>query len=158
MTKKPWLLIGVLLVFAGVYAGYFTTWFKPKTIFVHHTSRSTRPNLRLRPGVAAANVETEPVMFGFDEQLKLTEIKVVSLNEWQTNKHTLPLWHLISNSNSIPIADFTYGQGIRGMKSEIPGAHAQPLQQNITYRLFVQAGSLKGQHDFQAVPKPSSEQ
>jgi len=158
MTKKQWLLVGVLLVLAAVYAACFTTWFKPKAIFIHHTSRSNRPNLRPRGGVAAANVETEPVTFGFDDPVKFTEIKVVPLNEWLANHHALPLWHLVSDSNSVPLTAFVYGQGIRGMKPLVPGARPRPLELNTTYRLFVQAGSFKGEHDFQAIPKPAAGQ
>ena len=44
---------------------------------------------------------------------------------------------------------FFYGQRIPGLKPEVAGAHAQPLQTNVTYRLFVTAGSAKGQHDFE---------
>jgi len=156
MAKRQWLLIGMLLVLAGVYAAGFTKWFKSEPIYIHHTSRLTRPNLRARPGSPAADGDVAPVMFGFDEPLRLTELKVVPLDAWQKDQHVLPLWHLVSDSNSIPITDFVYGRGIRGMKPAVPGAHAQPLQLNVTYRLLVQAGSKKGWHDFHAVPGPSS--
>ena len=156
MTKKQCLLVGFLLVLAGVYAACFTTWFKPRAILIHHTSRLNRPNARPRAGVAAASVEIQPVTFGFDDPLKLTEIKVVRLDEWQTNHHALPLWHLVSDSNSIPMTDFNYGQNIRGMKPAVSGARPRPLELNTAYRLFVQAGSFKGEHDFQAVPKPAA--
>jgi hypothetical protein len=68
---------------------------------------------------------------------------------WQTNQNVMPVWHLIFNSNSAPVKIFVYGQRIRGMKSEVPGAHAEPLQPDVTYRLFVTAGKAKGQHDFE---------
>ena len=44
---------------------------------------------------------------------------------------------------------FVYGQHIRGLKPEVPGANAEPLQPDVTYRLFVTAGTAKGQHDFE---------
>jgi len=156
MSKKQWLLVGVLVVLAGIYVRYFTNWFRPQAILIHYTSRMTNPNPRFRVRAATANAEIEPVTFGFDEPLRLTEIKVVRLAEWQTNSHALPCWHLVSDSNSVPMIDFRYGQGIRGMRPAVPGDHAQPLQPNIPYRLFVQAGALQGQHDFQAVAKSSS--
>ena len=156
MPKKQWLLVGVLVVLAGVYVRYFTTWLRPKTILIHHTSRTTNPNSRFRARPAAANADIEPVTFGFDEPLRLTEIKVVRLAEWQTNSQAAPFWHLVSDSNSAPILDFRYGQGIRGMRPAVPGSHAEPLQPNVPYRLFVQAGSLQGQHDFQAAAKMSA--
>ncbi len=157
MTQKQWLLVAVLAVLAGVYVHSFTTWFRPRAIFIHHTSRLNNPAARSRARAAAANAETEPVTFGFDAPLRLTEIKVVLLSEWQTNAHVLPCWHLVSDSNSVPVIDFKYGQGLRGLRPEVPGTHAQPLQPNIPYRLFVRAGSFKGQHDFQAVAKPSDQ-
>jgi len=152
MAKKQWLLVGVLLVLAAVYVHYFTTWFQAKAILIHHTSRLTNPAARAR--ARAANAEVEPVTFGFDEPLQLTEIRVVPLAEWQTNSHALPLWHLVSDSNSVPVTGFRYGQGIRGMRPEVPGTHAQPLQPNVAYRLFVRSGSLRGQHDFQPAARP----
>jgi hypothetical protein len=148
MTKKNSVLIVCVLVLAGVYVFFFTDWFKPQTIQIYHASRATRG---LRPG--AAKSDTLPVTFGFQRELKLTEIKVVPLAAMQANKDTLPIWHLISDSNSVPIKFFFYGERIRGMKPEVPGSRPEPLQTNVTYRLFVAAGSIKGQHDFQAVGK-----
>ncbi|HTY87122.1 MAG TPA: hypothetical protein VMB80_06625 [Candidatus Acidoferrum sp.] len=153
MSKKQWLLFGTLVVLAGVYVRYFTQWFRSPPLLIHHTSRVTNPNPRFRARAAAANAGIEPVTFGFDEPLRLTEIKVVRLAEWQTNSQAGPLWHLVSDSNSVPILDFRYGQGIRGLRPAVPDDQAQPLQPNVPYRLFVQAGSRKGWHDFQAAAK-----
>jgi len=52
-----------------------------------------------------------------------------------------------------PSEIFLYGQHIRGMKPEVPGARPEPLQPGVTYRLFVKSGSATGQHDFQPVAK-----
>jgi len=60
-----------------------------------------------------------------------------------------PVWHLISDSNSVPVKVFSYGQGIRGMKPAVAGSRAQPLETNVAYRLLVTAGKAKGQHDFE---------
>jgi hypothetical protein len=151
MTTKNWVLLIVALMLAGVYAFYFTDWFKPKIIQISHTSRAIRGRFRFNQREDAA---TLPVTFGFDHRYKLTEIKVVPLAAWQTNKDAPPIWHLISDSNSVPVENFIYGQNIRGMKPEIAGARATPLQPNITYHLFVKAGSATGQHDFQPVANP----
>jgi hypothetical protein len=144
MTKKNWLMMIVLIGLAGTYIFYFTDWFKPKII--HITSINARTSRIIQ---ANAGSTTVPVIFKLGRPYKLTEIKVIDLGEWQTNKNCLPLWHLIAGSNSVPIKFFTYGQRIRGLKSEVPGAHAEPLQPDVTYRLFVIAGSAKGQHDFE---------
>jgi hypothetical protein len=158
MNKKSWILIVIALALAVVYACFFANWFKPGTLQIYHTSRNTRPMMRPRPGTAAAGVAAQLVTFGFEREYKLTEIKVIPLKSLQTNQYPEIVWHLVSDSNSVPIKHFNYGQGIRGMKPEVPGVRPQPLQPNVTYRLFVQAGSLKGQHDFQAVTKPANSQ
>ena len=146
MTKKNWLLMVALIALAGVYVFYFTDWFKPKTIHISHTSRTLRPRLGAK---AWANPDMAPLTFGVEPQCKLTEIIVVPLAAWETNQNTLPLWHLVASSNAAPIKMFMYGQRIRGLKPAVPGAHAQELETNVTYRLFVTAGKAKGQHDFE---------
>jgi len=150
MERKQWLLIVALLVLAGIYVAYFTDWFRHQSIQIHYTSRAL-PS-RVQHG------QTSPtVMFGFDKRFRFTEIKVVPLAAWQTNHDTPPVWHLISDSNSAPVERFIYGRNIRGMKPVIPGAHAGPLDASLTYRIFVQAGSLKGQRDFEIGNHPSDQ-
>lgn len=145
MTKKNWFQIGLLLVLCVLYAYFFTNWFKTKVIIIHHTSRM----VRIRPGT---NPDTVPVMFGLDVPYQLTEVKVVPLEAWQTNHNSMPTWHLISDSNSIPIKNFSYGQYIRGMKPALPGTRAEPLEPNVSYHLILAAGKIKGEQDFEAKP------
>ena len=145
MTKKNWFLIVLLLALTTVYAYYFTGWFKTKAILIRHTSRM----IRRRPG---ADAETVPVIFGLNALYQLTEVKVVPLLAWQTNQNSMPVWHLISSSNSIPIKGFTYGQFIKGMKPALPGTHPEPLEPDVTYHLILAAGKIKGEHDFEAKP------
>jgi hypothetical protein len=149
MTKKNWLMTIVLVVLASVYVFYFTDWFKPKIIHISSTSRAIRSRFR---NAAASNLAPVPVIFSLEPQSKLTEIKVVPLAAWQANQGVLPVWHLVASSNSMPVKMFVYGQHIRGLKPEVPGASAEPLQPDVTYRLFVSAGSAKGQHDFEVKP------
>jgi hypothetical protein len=146
MTKKNWLMTVMLVVLAGVYVFYFTDWLKPKIIHISHTSRALHSRFKR----AAANLETIPVTFDLEPECKPTEIKVVLLAEWQTNQNALPLWHLIASSNAAPIKMFMYGQRIRGLKPEIPGTRPEPLQPDVTYRLFLTAGNAHGEHDFEA--------
>jgi hypothetical protein len=164
MTKRNWFLIFIALAMAGVYAFYFTGWFKPKIIHISHISRVVRTR-RLNPGFlgrlaslangAAADSAVVPVTFKLERSYKLTELKVLNLDEWQTNKNCLPVWHLIADTNSVPINPmFTYGQNIPGMKSYVPGEFAEPLRPGVKYRLFVTDGSAKGEHDFQPVAAP----
>ena len=139
MTKKNWLLIAIAVALAALYVVYFTNLFKPKKIIISHTE------LRAITQPAGA---LPMLMFGFNGSFRLTELKVVPLAEWETNQHVLPLWHLVSDSNSPPEKIIHYGAGIRGMKPAVAGKHADPLDPDTVYRLFVTAGSIKGQHDF----------
>ena len=143
------MLAVALVVLAGVYVIYFTDWFKPKTIHISHTSRALRPRLAAKIKI---NPEMVPITFGMEPQCKLTEIIVVPLAAWQTNQNTLPLWHLVASSNAAPVKMFIYGQRVPGLRPEVAGAHARPLETNVTYRLFVTAGKAKGQHDFEIKP------
>jgi hypothetical protein len=148
MTKKNWLMTIVLVALAGIYVVYFTDWFKPKIIHITHTSRTFRDHRR--SGQSAGFV-TEPIAFGFDQAYRFSEIKVVPVAALATNKNALPVWHLTSDSNSVPVKFFFYGQRVRGMKFAVAGVRPEPLQPGTTYRLLVTAGSAKGQHDFQPV-------
>ena len=113
MSKKTWLLIFVALALAAAYVINFTNWFTPKVIHIMCTNeRSTRIR---RGGNLDADSTTVPVIFKLGRPYKLTEIKVVALAEWQTNKDCLPLWHLIAGTNTVPIEQpFYYGDYIRG--------------------------------------------
>lgn len=146
MTKKNWLLLVALVALAGVYVFYFTDWFKPKIIHISHTSRALRPRL---DAAAKVSQDTVPITFGVEPQCQITEITVVPLAAWQTNQNTLPVWHLVASTNAGPIKMFFYGQRLRGLKPEVAGSHARPLEPNVTYRLFLAAGKAKGQHDFE---------
>ena len=150
IMKKNWLLIILLAVLAIVYAIYFTDWFRPKTI--HITSINARVSRGPRARNLTADSATVPVIFKLGRPAKLTELKVVVLDEWQTNKNCLPLWHLVASTNSVPIGrPFYYGVSIPGMKPEVPGLRAKPLQPGVKYRLLVRDVSTKGEHDFQPV-------
>ena len=142
MTKKNAILIAVAVILASVYVIYFTDWFKPKTVQIFHTIRT--PHTR-----KAKAKKVEPMLiFGINQKLKVTEIKVVPAAEFKTNQFTLPLWHLVSASNSVAVSSIVYGQAIRGLKPAIKGAVPQTLVTNVTYHLIVTADVIKGEHDF----------
>jgi len=151
MERKQWILLIVVFLLVGIYVVYFTDWFRHKSFQIHYTSRAM-------PSRIPRRAKSPTVMFGFEKSFRLTEVKIVSLAAWKTNQDALPVWHLISDSNSVPVEHIIYGQNIRGMKAAIPGARAEPLELNLTYRIFVQAGSLKGQRDFEISVHPSGEQ
>jgi hypothetical protein len=141
MTKKNWLLVATAIVLMAVYVVFFTNWFRPQTVGVFHTVR----HVHSRVTRWGANPD---LMFGIDRRLRLTEIKLLPLKEFESNPKVLPLWHLVSDSNSVPVKSFFYGQFIRGLKPSVPGSHAQPLDTNVTYRLIIRAGKIRGEHDF----------
>jgi hypothetical protein len=144
MTRKSWMLVGLALALAVAYAVFFMNWFKPATIRIYHLTRPTGYAMR-----TGRDVPVPPMTFGLEGSYRLTEIKAVVLAEWQTNRHALPAWDLVSDSNSVPVNFFTYGQHIRGMRPAVPGTRPQSLQTNVAYRLFVTAGNARGQHDFE---------
>jgi hypothetical protein len=146
MTKNNWPLIAVALVLGLVYVCFFTSWFRPQTIQIAHTSRNLRS--RGRPDAPPA------LTFALNLPFKLTEIKVVPLAKWQADPQVLPVWHLVPDSDPEPVKIFMYGQHLDGLKPAVPGAHAEPLQPEVVYRLFVTAGKARGQHDFKIGGSP----
>ena len=144
MTKKNIFLIILALLLASLSFYLNKDRFRSETIQIGE--RWTEP----RPWMARRNQKPSgPVLrFLLDRQVKLTSLKVIPLSDIQTNKHPHPIWEMITDSNSIPIKDFFYGMPIRGMRPSVKGATADPLQNNTQYRLFVEAGSMKAQHDF----------
>ena len=143
MTKKNMLLIVTAVVLAAVYVVYFTDWFKPKTVQMFHTNRNLHPRM-----VRGGNGALPGLIFGINQPLRLTEIKVIPLAAFQTNENALPVWHMISDSNSVPVRQFHYGEFIRGMRSAVKGARPQVLETNITYHMVILAGRVKGENDF----------
>jgi hypothetical protein len=142
MTKKNWIMLVFAVVLAVIYVIYFTDWFKPKTIQIFHTSR----NLRQRQQRGGA---LPSLIFGVSRQVRITEITVVPLARWETNKNVLPLWHLQSDSNSVPVKSFFYGQFIGGLHPALKGTHPELPETNVVYRIFITAGKVKGEHDFE---------
>ncbi len=145
MNKKNLLLIGLAVFLALIYAVFFTDWFRSQTVKISHIHRNL--GHRQAPGDAMPNL-----VFFLNRSFRLTEIKVVPLADYKTNPKILPLWHLVSDSNSVPIKNFYYGQSdraMRGLKPAVPGTLAQPLTNHVTYRIFVQAGQIQGEHDFE---------
>jgi len=125
-------------------------WFSKNNIQIYHRSRPARVLWLGRN--RADNEAIDPIHFGFNHELKLTCLKVIPVSALETNKFATPIWHLVSDSNSVPIKDFNYGMPIRGMHPARQGIKPDPLEPNIKYRLLVEATTFKGEHDF--VPQP----
>jgi hypothetical protein len=143
--KKLWIAAGVLVV-AGLLAYIYRDAFRPQEILITHRV-VVGPPIR---GLSRTNQDLKipQVAFGLDRKYKLTEIKVISLTALETGTKMVPLWHVISDSNSVPVKAFAYGAHIRGLRPLVKNACALPLEPNINYRLQVWAGRQAGQHDF----------
>jgi hypothetical protein len=140
MTKKNIWQISLLLALLGIYIFFFTDWFKPQTIKILDTARPLHH--------WHARHDLPYVLFMLEGHFRLTEIKVVPLADYQKNSSTPPVWHLVSDSGSMPIKAFIYGEHVRGMDPVYESDEPLPLETNVVYRLFVSAGHIRGSHDF----------
>jgi hypothetical protein len=156
MTRKHWILLTAALVLGGLSLYLNQDWFAHDGIQIYHRSKAPRSGLfrRKKPPALSGESATVPVIFGFDHRLKLTSVKVFPVSDIATNKYPHPVWDLISDSNSIPTKDFIYGGAIRGMRPAVKGATADQLEPDVNYRLCIEAGPLKAEHEFVPVPKP----
>jgi hypothetical protein len=147
MTRKNWILVALALALGALSLYLNRDWFAKDTIQIFSRSLPPRPmpSGRKRPEPAPA---VNPITFGFTRSLKLTMIKVVPVSDLKTNKYPHPIWHLVSDSNSVPVRELTYGVPVRGMRPSIKGATAYPLDPGVQYRLFVETADFKGEHDF----------
>ena len=128
MNKKSSILIAIAIVLGTIYVIHFSSWFKPKLIFVTHNERFGLVN------------------FSLSGIYQLTDVRVVPVSALASNKYALPIWELKSDSGSRPIRVFSYGERIHGMKSVVDTP--EPLVPGQTYRLFVEIGSRKAETDF----------
>ena len=153
MTRKQWILIALAVLLGGFALYLNQDWFVKDDIHIYHRSRPARMNFFRRGKRPDFQQAVNPVFFGFDRQLKLTSLKVIPLYEIETNKYPQPIWHLVSDSNSVPTKELVYGMYIRGMRPSVKGATPDPLQPGVKYRLKIEAGPVKAEHDFEAVAR-----
>ena len=152
MTRKIWLWLAAAVLLGGFSLYLNRDWFGRDHIQIYHRSRQARAAMLRRKSVPDDSL-VDPVIFGFDRRLKLTCVKVIPLSDIQTNKYPHPIWHLTSESNSVPTKDFVYGSPIRGMHPAVKAATPDPLEPGVAYRLVVEAGDFKGEHDFVPVAR-----
>lgn len=142
--------MGLVVVLVGVYAVYFSNWFQPKIMRIEHSARPLREawtgsGMRVDP---SGKQELGNVTFTLRHKYRLTSVKVVPLAEYLTNKYVPPTWELVSKSGSGPVDGFAYGMTIPGMAPARELLAPEPLQPGLEYRLVVEAGGVKGEHDF----------
>ena len=152
MTKKQWMLLALAVVLGGFSLYLNKDRFTKEDIHIFHRSRPQRGFFR-RNRPSTVNSDTDPVLFGFDTKLKLKVVKVVPLTDMATNKFPHAIWHLVSESNSVPIQEFAYGTPIPGMHSALKGVTADPLEPGVQYRLFIETDGRKAEHDFTAAAR-----
>jgi hypothetical protein len=151
MTKKSLFLISLAIVLAGLYVVFFSGWLGPKFIRIEHTVRSLRDAWAGGQRVDPTGKQVNNVMFSLHNDYKLTMVKVVSAEEFSTNRFAHPLWHLVSEKGSRPVNSVSYGFPVPGMKPAVVEAEAQPLKPGIKYKLLVESRSIKGEHDFEII-------
>lgn len=148
MSKTKFITITILIIgLAGLSLYLNRDWFASDAIQISHR---LSPWMRdKRAGVRNPNDLGVPVTFMMNGFYKLTSVRVFEAAKIETNQYAVPIWRIISDSNSIPTSSFNYGSFIRGMRAEAKGIRPEPLQPGVTYRLFVVTDKdLKAQHDF----------
>ena len=146
MEKKPWTLIGVALVLGALYVFWFTDLGRTRQIQINVSSRPYAPN--------AAPEDPLPILFGLDQDWKLTALRVTPMTEVSNARPHLA-WSLGSKAGSAPTRGFLYGDEIAGMQA-VGGVPASKLKPGMAYRLELEAGRARGVVDFtpQAAGEP----
>ena len=77
MTSKQWMLIALAIALGGFSLYLNKDWFARDNIQITHRSRPARVEF-MRGKRPAEIADVNPIIFGFDRQLKLTSLKVIS--------------------------------------------------------------------------------
>jgi hypothetical protein len=155
MNRNGITLSVILVVLATIYVVKFTDWFRKQNIQIIP---------QIRPLRAAGNQRNPsqervyPVSFSFDSKYKLTSVKVVAADDLATNKYPVPLWHLVSDSNSLPTKYVVYGYPIKGMKPAAARSKPEPLQPDVRYVLLLEAGDIKASTNFRTLSATAATQ
>jgi hypothetical protein len=148
MTPKAKVLLACAVLLGIAYVIFFTDLFRKQHIQIITLVRPDRASTIPRPRDSSP---VYPVSFRFNKSYKFTSIKVVNATQYTTNKFILPLWHMVSDSNSVPRNAIVYGAPkIPGMRSAVARVKPQPLEAGVEYILLVEAGRLKAQTNFVA--------
>ena len=145
MSKNGIFLSVIAVLLAAIYVYAFTDWFRSETIQIIPTIRPGRVSAVPRDPDQAA---VYPVSFAFSGKYRLTSVKVLAAEDLATNKHPTPLWHLISDSNSVAVKSMVYGYPVKGMKPAVARMQPEPLVPDVDYVLQIEAGAIKAQTNF----------
>ena|ERR1700733_14371915 len=104
-------------------------------------------NPSLRPA-RRADATVWPVFFALNDDFRLTSVKVLPFDGDKFDPLARPVWHLVSDSNSVPTRAFRYGQSIQGMKPALKDVRPDALEPGVVYRILVEAGSVTASKDF----------
>ncbi len=145
MSKNGIVLSILLVALGGAYAVWFTDWFRSESLQIVAVPRPAagKPR-RIDPNQPPVH----PVSFTFNRKCELTSLKVLAAEDFATNKFPVALWHLVSESNSVPTRSFLYGQPIKGMHSAVARMRPEPLVAGVKYILQVEAGKVHGEVGF----------
>ena len=106
------------------------------------------PRTAAPPAAAAAPAATPP-----DDNLDAVawtqtaiELDLIYLQTYRAAQSQLPAALHDPHWDALPKDDRM--APLRGLKPAVVGVRPQPLETNVTYRLFVEAGKIKGEHDF----------
>jgi hypothetical protein len=138
MRNKDFIWIAVLVVLAGVYAVFFSHWFDKRQMAIN---ASIRPSRR-------TDATVFPVVFTLNADFRLTSVEVIPMTGDKFDPTATPVWHLVSDSNSVPTHAIRYGQNIGGMKPALKGVRPEALTPGVIYRAIVSAGDISAYTDF----------
>jgi hypothetical protein len=143
MTRKTVFVLIFITLLAGLSLYLNRERFKSDPLEIGDRTMQPRGQARRGP-----RTPPNSVVFLLNRETRLTSVRVVLASDIATNKYAHAIWELISDSNSVPVKDFIYGANIRGMKPIVPNAVPETLQPGVKYRLLVEAGSVKAEHEF----------
>lgn len=154
MSRSKAVLVLTLILGLGGLCFYLNRdWFAKSPIQV---SYRVSPWLKGSPRSRGKMDLGVPIVFSLDRYHRLTSVKVVKTEELATNRFAHALWELTTESNSIPLASFSYGQRIPGMRPAVKAARPDPLEPYVMYRLLIKTTKDEAQHDFTTTPIPQA--
>ena len=136
----------LLAVLGAIYVVYFTDIFQSPQMEI--TSK-IRPAYSRRGKSSSKPPAGNSISFSLNNKYELTSLKVVEEQDFKTNKYPRAIWHLISESNSVPTKTIIYGVSVDGMKPKVAKVKPEKLRTNVPYVLLLEAGDIKGQTRFQ---------